>query len=163
VNSVRLACGQEADRPIPSPGRRLRRAARILLFDPDQRLLLFRFAPDKVAPFWCTPGGECEPGEPFHDAAIRELREETGIEAHPGPEIRRIVADFVIFTGEPITADERYFVVRTAASTTDTSGHTELEQAIMQHHRWFSRDEIAGWHEPIFPGDLHTMLADFSA
>ena len=148
----------QSDLAIPSPGRRLRRAARILLLDADDRLLLFRFTPNGVPAFWCTPGGECDPEEPFAEAAIRELHEETGLHAEPGPEIRRIVADFVIFTGEPITADERYFRIRAPHTRIDTTGHTELERAIMQEHRWFTRDELATWPETIFPTDILSML-----
>ena len=150
------------DPAIASPGHRLRRAARILLLDADDRLLLFRFTPKGVPAFWCTPGGECDPGEAFAAAAIRELREETGLDARelggPGPEIRRNIADFVIFTGEPVTADERYFRIRAPHSRIDTAGHTELERAIMQEHRWFTRDELATWPETIFPTDIRSML-----
>lgn len=151
----------ESEEAVPSPGRRLRRAARILLFDPAGRLLLFRFNPAGSAPFWCTPGGECDPGEAVRDAAVRELWEETGLVpadyGDPGPEVRRIVADFTIFTGEEITADERYFRVVAPHSRVETGGHTELERAVMQEHRWFTRTELAGWHETVFPQDILDM------
>lgn len=36
------------------------------------------------APYWFSIGGATEPGESLVDAAVREMREETGIEIHPG-------------------------------------------------------------------------------
>ena len=151
-----------SDTPVETK-RRIRRAARVMLFDGAGRLLLFRFtAPDRT-PFWATAGGECDPGEDFIDAARRELFEETGIIAEPGPPIHARGNDFVTFGGEPVTADERYFRVVVEAAPledirVDTSGHTELERAMMREHRWFSRSELAAWHEPIFPPELLDLL-----
>lgn len=141
-----------------NPARRLRRAARILLIDPAGRLLLFRFTPAGSEPFWVTPGGECEPEEDFPQAATRELLEETGITADPGPQVARRGGDYTIFTGEAITADERYFLVHVAGTEIDTSGHTALEQAVMQEYHWFTQADIAGWDEIIYPLDILAML-----
>lgn len=45
------------------------------------RVLLGRFARREL---WDIPKGRAEPGESFLEAATRELREETGLEAPPG-------------------------------------------------------------------------------
>ncbi len=141
-----------------TPARRIRRAARILLHDPAERLLLFRFtAPDRP-PFWCAPGGEVEQGETYPQAARRELREETGIDADCGEEVARVISDFVTLDGEPVTGDDRYFRLCVEQATIDTSGHTASEQAVMREHRWFAPDEIAGWPETIYPLDMADML-----
>ena len=143
--------------------RRLRRAARILLTDSAGRLLLFRFTPQGTAPFWVTPGGECEPHEDFPEAAARELLEETGITADPGPQLARRGGDYTIFTGEAITADERYFHLAITDAAIDTSGHTALEQEVMREHRWFTRAELADWPETIYPLDIVAMLKTIGA
>ena len=148
------------DAPTATP--RLRRAARILLTDDAGRLLLFRFTPEDSAPFWVTPGGEAEPHEDFPEAAIRELREETGINAHPGPEIARRGGQYTIFTGETIRADERFFHVRSPHAEIDTSGHTALEQAVMQAYHWFTRHDLANWAETIYPLDIIVLLDELN-
>ena len=143
-------------------GRRVRRAARILVLDPGERLLLFRFEIAGAKPFWATVGGACDPGESFDDAARRELFEETGIAADPGPWIEARSNDFTTVEGEDVTADERYFVVRVAQAPIDISGHTELEREIILEHRWFSRAELSDWHETIWPADLGDLIGQVS-
>jgi 8-oxo-dGTP pyrophosphatase MutT (NUDIX family) len=74
---------------------------------------------------WCAPGGECDPGESFDAAASRELFEETGLRvADCGPELARRGGEYATLAGEWITADERFFLVRTAAFEPDYSQHS---------------------------------------
>jgi 8-oxo-dGTP pyrophosphatase MutT (NUDIX family) len=142
-----------------NPNLRLRRAARIIAIDPATRTLMFRFDVPGRTPFWCTPGGECDPGESFEDAARRELLEEAGITiAEPGPQIARMTPEFVTVEGEPVQADERFFLVHVAETLVDTAGHTALEQRVMTQHRWFTLAELEDWHEPVFPVGLADMI-----
>lgn len=141
-----------------NPTLRLRRAARVIVLDPQDRALMFRYDVPGRDPFWVTAGGECEPSESFDDAARRELFEETGIIADPGPQIAQLTPEFITVEGEPVQADERFFLVRVHDAQIDTSRHTALEQQLMTKHRWFTRAELADWSEAVFPAHLSDMI-----
>lgn len=145
------------------PRLRLRRAARLIVLDPETRALMFRYDVPGRPPFWVTAGGECEPDESFADAARRELFEETGITADPGPEIARMTPKFVTVEGEPVQADERFFLVRVGEARIDTAGHTALERALMTQHRWFTLAELESWPEAVFPANLADMIRSLIA
>jgi 8-oxo-dGTP pyrophosphatase MutT (NUDIX family) len=141
-----------------NPALRLRRAARLIVLDGASRALMFRYDVPGRDPFWVTAGGECEPGESFEDAARRELFEETGITAEPGPQIAQMTPEFVTVEGEPVQADERFFLIRVEKAEIDTSRHTATEQALMTQHRWFTLDELESWPEAVFPVEIAVMI-----
>jgi mutator protein MutT len=53
------------------------------------RVLLVRRARPPLAAFWSFPGGVVEIGERLQEAAVREVREETGLEVEVGEAIER--------------------------------------------------------------------------
>src|SRR5262249_25547154 len=59
-----------------------RSAVRVVLQDEAGRVLLFRalLASRSASHWWELPGGGIDPGESYLQAAVREIREETGLE-----------------------------------------------------------------------------------
>ncbi len=137
-----------------------RPAARLLVTDPQGRLLLFRFTPDDRPPFWVTPGGAVDRGETFEQAARRELLEETGLDMEPGPLVAVRHVQFLTLEGVEVDAEERFFAVSVDRAEIETAGHTELEQRLMLSHRWWTPEELALLDEPWYPVDLLDIWRD---
>jgi 8-oxo-dGTP diphosphatase len=143
---------------------RSRPSARILVVDPSGRVLLFRFVHKngllKGHDYWATPGGGLEEGEVFEAAAIRELREETGIVVEDvGPEIGRREFVLQLPDGEHVMADERFFLVSVDhAPTLSCNSWTDLEAEVMAEHKWWSREELRQTTATVWPENLPAML-----
>lgn len=97
--------------PVPAVG--------VVCLRGDQVLLIRRGTPPRQGE-WSLPGGRIEPGERTVDAALRELREETGVEAEITglidvvdglfPEAGRhyVLIDYAArwISGEPVAGDD---------------------------------------------------------
>ena len=124
----------------------MRVAARVVLLDSAGRVLLFRgFDPaDPHSTWWFTVGGGVEPGEDLRAAAVREAREETGLDLDPdelrGPVWRRLAR--FSFDGQLFDAEEWFFTA-SATGEIDTGGFTELEARTVLGHRWWTVAELA--------------------
>lgn len=133
--------------------------ARLVVLDASDSVLLVRYneyRANRPGSFWATPGGELEPGEQPRDAAIRELREETGLSATVGRELWRKTFRFELPKGFVIQT-EQYFLVRLAQVSPDV--HNSSSEAILEH-RWWSLGELQSTTEVVYPDGL---ASDFPA
>jgi len=140
-----------ADAPDVS-GLRIREAARALLLDPDDRVLLVRFVFPVTGTRWALPGGGLERGETHVDALRRELVEEVGLhEADIGPHIwtRLHVVPFV--DGRWDGQRERIHLVRTPRfEPAPALSPAELAAEYVFELRWWTLDEIAAAPDVVF-------------
>ncbi len=116
-----------------------RTAARVLVVNPLDEVLLLHYPPDPSAgrtiERWLLPGGGRDPGESYEDAAHRELYEETclRVDAFAGEVFRR---DFTIRWGHgTLHQHERVFLARIR----DTTPTIEADG---RHPQWWRAEEM---------------------
>ncbi|MER6787602.1 bifunctional GNAT family N-acetyltransferase/NUDIX hydrolase [Streptomyces sp. NPDC000658] len=151
-----------------------RRAARLAVVAPDGSVFLFRYDNDDTGVHWALPGGGLAEGESPREAALRELREETGwTDLEPGPllctwehDFTRTHARLRTSEGTPLRV-----VVRQNDHVYVTPGpHREpTGPGLAAAHategilgwRWWTREELAAQREPVWPSGLARLLDDW--
>jgi 8-oxo-dGTP pyrophosphatase MutT (NUDIX family) len=90
-----------------------RRAARLIVLDAAQRVLLFRYRTPAGEPARATPGGGLEGDESYEQAAMREAAEELGARLPAGAlqELWHAVAD-IEWGARRIRQRETFFLLR---------------------------------------------------
>jgi 8-oxo-dGTP diphosphatase len=127
-----------------------------MLFDEMDAVLLIRFVvprDDGEFVFWALPGGEIEYGETEAEAAVREVKEELGLElVMTGP----VYCDRNEFLHQGEMRDNTDFLFRAHCRREEPRlvGVTADEMEIMKEIRWWSVVEIEASREKIFPENL---------
>lgn len=145
---------EPADRP-----RIHRRAVRVLVVDPADRMLLFLDSDlglEPVAHWWVTPGGGVDPGESDLETGVRELWEETGLSVTAadlvGPLLRRAVRHG--YSDKVVEQAEVFYLVRVPPFEVDTAAHTEEERLTVADIRWWRREDLEATDDDVWPRDL---------
>lgn len=121
----------------------------VLIEDEEGRVLLQKRSDTGE---WCIPGGGMEPIETFKETAIREVREEVGIEIND-------LKLFGIYSGEKreihYPNKDVVYSLSVIFITGKYSGEISDEDSEVLEHRFFKRDEIP---VNLFPCDSKAIL-----
>ena len=144
-----------------------RSAVRVVLQDAGGRVLLFRavLTSRSAEGWWELPGGGLDPGETYREAAVREIREETGLVLGPdqisAPRWRRSAT----WSGRGIRRLQHEVVVAATVAgdrpEITPAGQTAQEQEEYVGARWWAPDAIRASGERFYPGRLPELLPAF--
>ena len=113
------------------------------IFNQDGQILLVRRTDDGL---WCLPCGWVEPNESPEEAAVRETREETGLEVQS----RKLVG---VYSRKPDTGYGPHAAIA-VVYLCDLIGGSPLRSHEIQEAKYWHIEEVPAWHE------LHQKYAE---
>ena len=135
----------------------VRRAARVVLLDDSDRILLVRFEYGGKR-WWAAPGGGLDKGESHEEAARREIVEETGHElGRLGPWVWTREHVFR-FEDRMYRQVERYFFARVPAFDPLSWALGVEEAKAFAGLRWWTPTELEESEERFAPADLPALV-----
>lgn len=138
-----------------------RTGGRVLLLDESERLLLIHERLEAGGTHWLTPGGGVEDGEQPRDAAVREAREEIGLELSLPADAEPVLSTRRNWSWDGTDYDQvdHYFLVRVPDGT-ETHPHrlTDVEARTWIGLRWWTLAELRATDAVLVPPDLGKVL-----
>ena len=130
---------------------------RVIIFDDKKRILLVKQS-HEGRDIWMVPGGGIEDGESAAQAAVREVREETGLDI----EVLRMIwhVEEVSERGQSFV---NFFTARITGGTLELGADPEFDEdhQVLREVRFMTRDEVQNI-ENIYPEYLRNELWELS-
>jgi 8-oxo-dGTP pyrophosphatase MutT (NUDIX family) len=141
--------------PIPRVG------GRLLLLDPQDRVLLIHERLESGGSHWLTPGGGLEDGETPLQAAVREAFEETGIAVDLPAGAQPVLTTRRLWSWQGTVYDQvdHFYLARLASAVEPAPRSlTEPERITLLGHRWWRAEELRATAAVLLPPDLGDVL-----
>jgi len=129
---------------------------RVIILDSENRILMVR-QHHQERYVWTVPGGAIEPGETSMDAAVREVKEETGLD---------VAIDRMIWHVEQLVADKQprfvnIFLAKTTGGSPCVGSDPERgdDDQVIEEIRFMSKAELAE-ADGLYPAYLKDELWD---